>query len=75
MTKEEILRQALIAREEEVLHYQINIDNYLLAIVKADEDPDLTDFAQRLRELLSSSIIEQKKAQIMLEVIRDQLEG
>ena len=74
MTKEETLRQALTAREEEVLHYQINIDNYERAIVKAEQDPDLADFAIRLEELLSSSRLEQKKAKIMLDVIREQLE-
>jgi hypothetical protein len=73
--KQDVLNQALAAREEEVLHYQINIDNYRLAIDKADQDVDLIDFAKHLRDLLSSSILEQKKAIIMRDVIRDQLEG
>ena len=73
MTKEETLRSALIGREEEVLHYQINIDNYERALVKAKQDPDLADFVIRLEELLSSSRLEQKKAVIMRDVIREQL--
>jgi hypothetical protein len=73
MTKEETLRTALIGREEEVLHYQINIDNYERAIVKAKLDPELADFVVRLEELLSSSRLEQKKATIMRDVIREQL--
>ena len=73
MTKTEILTEALKAREEEVLHYQINIDNYVRAIIRAKQDPDLADFVIRLEELLSSSRLEQKKAIIMRDVIRDQL--
>lgn len=75
MKREDILRQALEAREDEVLHYQINIDNYERAIVKAESDPDLIDFTQKLQELLSSSKLEQKKAMIMRDVVREQLEG
>lgn len=74
MDKAAILSAALTAREEEVLHYQINIDNYRLAIGKASGDPDLAEFAEQLSGLLESSILEQKKAQIMLDVIREQLE-
>ena len=73
-TKQEILADALKAREEEVLSYQINIDNYRRAIEKSQGDADLVEFIARLQELLASSLIEQKKARIMLEVIRDQIE-
>lgn len=73
-TKQEILADALKAREEEVMHYQINIDNYRLAMEKSAGDPDLAEFVTRLQELLTSSILEQKKAKIMLEVIREQIE-
>lgn len=72
-TKNEVLKEALKAREEEVMHYQINIDNYRLAIEKSKSDPDLAEFVTRLHELLSSSILEQKKAKVMLDVIRDQV--
>ena len=70
----QILTEAAESREREVLGYQIDIDNYHRAIVEADKDRDMVEFAQRLRELLLSSIIEQKKAKIMLKVITDQLE-
>lgn len=73
-TKQEILKDALKAREEEVLNYQINIDNYVRAIDKAQTDPDLGEFVERLRELLSSSLLEQKKSKVILEVIQDQIE-
>lgn len=75
-TRKEILAAALDAREQEVMHYQINIDNYRLAIAEIDRrnDSDLVEFRKQLEELLSSSIREQKKAQIMLDVIASQLE-
>ena len=75
----DILTQALEHREREVMHHQINIDNYTRAIAEieanhADEET-LTEFADRLRDLLASSIIEQAKERILLKVIKDQLEG
>jgi len=75
MTKEETLKSALQAREEEVLHYQINIENYVRAIEKSKSDPELSEFVDCLGELLASSRLEQKKATIMRDVIREQLEG
>ena len=74
MTREETLKEALGAREEEVLMYQINIDNYERAIVKSEGDPELSEFITRLNELLASSRLEQKKAKIMLDVLREQIE-
>ena len=74
MDKQAILSQAFTAREEEVLQYQINIDNFRLAIEKAKSDPDLVDFVVNLKSLLDSSVLEQKKAKIMLEVVKEQLE-
>jgi hypothetical protein len=73
MTKTEMLTEAITYREREVLEYQVNIDNYRLAIVKAAQDPDMVEFKAQLESLLTSSIIEQKKAKIMLEVLTEQL--
>lgn len=72
------LTAAAEGREREVMHYQINIDNYARAIAEieanyADSDA-MNDFANQLRDLLASSIIEQTKERILLKVIRDQLE-
>lgn len=75
MNKIEILRDALKARHDEILHYQINIDNYERAIVKAKLDPELSEFVTHLEELLRSSRIEQKKSIVIRDVIQDQLEG
>ena len=68
------LTAAAEARAREIMHYQINIDNYSRAIVEIGDDPAMQDFAMQLRDLLTSSRIEQAKEQILLKVIRDQLE-
>lgn len=72
-TKQEILTQSLEMRTQEVLEYQINIDNYTAALSKVGSDGDMAEFKKQLESLLSSSIREQKKAQIMLEVVTEQL--
>ena len=75
MNKHEILNQALQQRIDEVIGYQINIDNYQLAILHIDQmqDFELSDFRQRLIDLLASEKLEQKKAKVMLYVIEQQL--
>lgn len=72
--KKEILNIAFDARIKEVTEYQVNIDNFRLAIAKIGDDSDLQSFKENLQNLLASSILEQRKAQIMLDVIRSQLE-
>lgn len=79
MTKQEKLKIALAAREDEVQTYQINIDNYMLAIAHIDtlssvDQDDLAEFKQRLMQLLKSEILEQKKSKVMLAVLKQQLE-
>ena len=75
MNKHEVLKQALVARQDEVMGYQINIDNYTLAIehIKASGDEDLVDFCQNLELLLASEKLEQKKAMVMLFVVQQQI--
>jgi len=77
-TREEILASSLTAREAEVMHYQINIDNYTLALeeiskLPPDERHDLNAFVEQLNTLYASEKIEQKKAKIMLSVIKQQV--
>lgn len=77
-TREEILQTNLDARKQEVMHYQINIDNYTLALANiaamaADERSELLVFADQLTGLLASERMEQKKAKVMLGVLRQQL--
>jgi len=78
-TKKEILTASLDARIQEVMHYQINIDNYTLALQEIESLPEterieLEGFAGQLQGLLTSEILEQKKAKIMLSVIKKQVE-
>ena len=77
-TREEILRINYDARIQEVMHYQINIDNYTLALANiaamaADERSELLVFADQLTGLLASERMEQKKAKVMLAVLQQQL--
>lgn len=82
-TKLATLKSALSAREEEVLHYQINIDNYAAAMRRIKEKYQgedqisvaMREFYKQLQELHDTSLVEQTKAQIMLDVIREQVEA
>ena len=77
MSKLETLNSALAAREDEILNYQINIDNYIRAIAKIEAEhadkPGMSEFASNLSNLLESSKTEQLKAIIIRDVIADQL--
>jgi hypothetical protein len=80
MSRQEILETARAARVQEVLHYQINIDNYTLALkeiseLSPSERQELSTFSSQLTELLASEKLEQKKAKIMLSVIEKQVEA
>lgn len=66
-------------RQREVMHHQINIDNYTLALAeiaeKHPENANMTEFANRLQELLASSLVEQAKEVVMRDVMAKQLAG
>jgi hypothetical protein len=74
----DMLTQAAEHRAKEVMHHQINIDNYTLAIAEIDAnhggDVEMSEFAGRLSELLHSSKREQAREAVMLKVIKSQLE-
>lgn len=72
--RNEIMKTSLEARINEVTEYQVNIDNFTLALDKIGDEADLQDFKSNIKQLLASSIVEQRKAQIMLEVIQSQME-
>jgi hypothetical protein len=79
-TRKEILAINLEARIQEVMHYQINIDNYTLALehiaaMTVDECTELVGFVDQLTSLLASEKLEQKKAKVMLEVFRRQIDA
>lgn len=77
MNKLETLQSALSGREEEILGYQINIDNYTRAIAKINAEhagnPAMIEFRDRMSDLLASSKTEQLKAIIIRDVIAEQL--
>ena len=77
MKKLEILQSALDARNDEFLGYQINIDNYTLAIDKINAEhqnnPAMIEFRDRLADMLESHKTEQLKIMIIRDVIADQL--
>lgn len=77
-SKLEILSAAAEHRRQEVMHYQINIDNYRAAIAEIDANyngnADMASFREQLSELLRTSLIEQTKEKIMLTVIERQLD-
>lgn len=72
--KKEMLTSALEGRIREVTEYQVNIDNFKLAIELIGDRKDLQDFKSQIESLLSSNTHELGKAQIMLEVIQSQME-
>ena len=77
MNKLEILAPALQGRHEEILNYQVNIDNYTRAIAKIDaehaDNPAMVEFKTRLQDLLESSKTEQLKSIIIRDVIAEQI--
>lgn len=77
-TREEILKSSLDARIQEVMHYQINVDNYRIALeeiskMSNDDRAMLAGFSDQLRTLMASEKLEQKKAQVMLTVLQRQV--
>ncbi len=82
MNRTEILQQDLQRRIQEEFEYQINIDNYRLAIAKIEAehsgwsgmDRAMRRFSKKtLQAMLDQSLIEQRKTIIMKEVIQEQL--
>tara|TARA_B100001063_G_C16736018_1_gene542044 strand:+ start:804 stop:1055 length:252 start_codon:yes stop_codon:yes gene_type:complete len=77
MNKLEILQENLAGRHDEVMNYQINIDNFTRAIAKIDsdyaEDPNLFEFRESLVNLLASNKTEQLKTVIIRDVIAEQV--
>jgi transcriptional regulator CtsR len=71
--RQELLTAALEGRIREVTEYQVNIDNYQDAIQRIGDDVELQDFKACLEGLLASSILECRKAQLMLDVVTAQV--
>jgi hypothetical protein len=78
MCKIDTFKKALETRDEEILNYQINIDNYIRAIDKINneyiDNPAMIEFRDNLSNLLESHKTEQLKTIIIRDVIADQLD-
>ena len=77
MNKLQTLQSALEPRNNEILDYQINIDNYTRAINKINaehaDNPAMIEFRDRLADMVESHKTEQLKAIIIRDVIADQI--
>ena len=77
--KLEILKNSAQARENDIALYQINIDNYRVALADIEanyaNDADMAAFAGQLKDLLRTSLVEQRKEQIMLDAICKNMEA
>lgn len=67
--KSELITNAIESRRREVTEYQVNIDNYRMAIDRIKDDAEMKEFKEHLENLLSASVREQRKAQLMLDVL------
>jgi predicted esterase YcpF (UPF0227 family) len=77
MNKLQTLQSALQPRNDEILDYQINIDNYIRAIEKINaehaDNPAMIEFRDLLADMVKSHKTEQLKAIIIRDVIADQI--
>jgi len=77
MNKLQILQASLEPRNDEILNYQINIDNYTRAIDKINtqyaDNPALIEFRDKLAAEVTNHITEQLKSIIIRDVIADQI--
>lgn len=77
MNKHTILSPALEGRDQELLTYQINIDNFKLAIAKIDaeypDNQDLAVFKAELQERLAEEQRQQLRCRVIRDVIAEQL--
>ena len=79
MNIQETLAQSLTGRTDEVQLYQLNIDNYRLAIeyidgMSAEDQVELAEFRSELEQRLAAELHQQKRANVMLAVVQKQLE-
>ena len=77
MNKLQILQASFEPRNDEILNYQINIDNYTRAIDKINtqyaDNPDLIKFRDKLTTEVKNHKTEQLKSIIIRDVIADQI--
>lgn len=77
-TRAEKIQAAFVMRQDEVENYQINIDSYERAIANIDAKPQtekdaLASFRNELVQRLEAERRERDKAQVMLDVLQEQI--
>lgn len=80
--KREVLEESIASRKDEILMYQINIDNFRAAAAKARADyandtstlgQKMREYAKRLDEMAEEALIEQTKSKLTLAALESQL--
>jgi hypothetical protein len=79
MDKLDILKTSLESRNQSIMMYQINIDNYTrsldhIATLPPDEQQQLASFVEQLRALLVTERLEQGKEKVLAHVIDQQIQ-
>jgi hypothetical protein len=69
------LKQAIKGRVAEIQMYELNIFNYEHAADQIGSDPTLQEFKQHLCALSKSDRVELRKAQIILNALKAQLDS
>lgn len=80
LSREQVLTENIIARENEIMMYQINIDNYEWAVANedfTDDDPatqqQMEEHRDRLMEGIKNEKREKRKSEMILAALEAQL--
>lgn len=71
--KQQVIVDNITARENEITVYDINIANYEHVIAHAG--PEMVEFAAGLHERIVAERLERRKAELILNALRSQLES
>lgn len=71
--KQQVLLDNITARENEIVVYDINVANYEHVIAHAG--PDMSEFVDGLRQRIEAEKFERRKAELILNALRAQLEN
>lgn len=70
--KQQVIADAIEARENEIVLYDINIANYEHAVEASKSEPGMEEWVQQLEERLVSERRERRKAELILNALRSQ---
>lgn len=72
--KQQVIADNITARENEIAVYDINIANYEHVIAATEGDPEMAEFSQQLRERIAGERHERRKAELVLNALKSQVE-